>query len=115
MPLGLFTKNFQAAEDVSQSTLIKQLTEQSESIAQDYESREYNKALREIMGLADLVNEYVDANKPWELAKQDGMESRLHEVCSELINAFKILTAYLSPVLPNVSAQATAFFLNVEN
>ena len=111
---GFIHKKFSGSlKDVSQSTLIKQLTEQSESIAQDYESREYNKALREIMGLADLVNEYVDANKPWELAKQDGMESRLHEVCSELINAFKILTAYLSPVLPNVSAQATAF-LNVE-
>ena len=65
------------------------------------------------MGLADLVNEYVDANKPWELAKQDGAEQRLHEVCSELINAFKILTAYLSPVLPNVATQA-ATFLNVE-
>ena len=111
---GFIHKKFSGSlKDVSQSTLIKQLTEQSESIAQDYESREYNKALREIMGLADLVNEYVDANKPWELAKQDGMESRLHEVCSELINAFKILTAYLFPVLPNLSAQATAF-LNVE-
>ena len=112
---GFIHKKFSGSlKDVSQSTLIKQLTQQSESIAQDYESREYNKALREIMGLADLVNEYVDANKPWELAKQDGMESRLHEVCSELINAFKILTAYLSPVLPNVSAQA-AKFLNVNH
>ena len=112
---GFIHKKFSGSlKDVSQSTLIKQLTEQSESIAQDYESREYNKALREIMGLADLVNEYVDANKPWELAKQDGMHTRLHEVCSELINAFKILTAYLSPVLPNVSAQA-AKFLNVNH
>ena len=97
---------------VSGSALIARLTEKSDSIAADYEHREYAKALREIMALADIVNEYVDANKPWELAKQEGMEARLHEVCSELINAFKILTAYLAPVLPNVAAQA-AEFLNV--
>ena len=111
---GFIAKRFSGRlKDVSGSKLIAQLTEKSESIANDYESREYAKALREIMGLADLVNEYVDANKPWELAKQDGAEQRLHEVCSELINAFKILTAYLSPVLPNVATQA-ATFLNVE-
>lgn len=111
---GFIAKRFSGSlQDVSGSKLIAQLTEKSESIANDYESREYAKALREIMGLADLVNEYVDANKPWELAKQDGAEQRLHEVCSELINAFKILTAYLSPVLPNVATQA-AVFLNVE-
>ena len=111
---GFIAKRFSGSlQDVSGSKLIAQLTEKSESIANDYESREYAKALREIMGLADLVNEYVDANKPWELAKQDGAEQRLHEVCSELINAFKILTAYLSPVLPNVTTQAAAF-LNVE-
>lgn len=111
---GFIAKRFSGSlKDVSGSKLIAQLTEKSESIANDYESREYAKALREIMGLADLVNEYVDANKPWELAKQDGAEQRLHEVCSELINAFKILTAYLSPVLPNVATQAAAF-LNVD-
>ncbi|MDK4682323.1 methionine--tRNA ligase [Kingella negevensis] len=111
---GFIAKRFSGSlKDVSGSKLIAQLTEKSESIANDYESREYAKALREIMGLADLVNEYVDANKPWELAKQDGAEQRLHEVCSELINAFKMLTAYLSPVLPNVATQA-AVFLNVE-
>ncbi|MDK4631440.1 methionine--tRNA ligase, partial [Kingella kingae] len=83
---GFIAKRFSGSlQDVSDSKLIAQLTEKSESIANDYESREYAKALREIMGLADLVNEYVDANKPWELAKQDGAEQRLHEVCSELI------------------------------
>lgn len=110
---GFIHKRFSGSlKDVSHSQLIAQLSEKSEQIAQDYENREYNKAIREIMGLADWVNEYVDANRPWELAKQDGMEARLHEVCSELINAFKILTVYLSPVLPKVSAQA-AEFLNV--
>lgn len=110
---GFIHKRFSGSlKDVSHSQLIAQLSEKSEQIAQDYENREYNKALRDIMALADWVNEYVDANRPWELAKQDGMEARLHEVCSELINAFKILTVYLSPVLPKVSAQA-AEFLNV--
>ena len=110
---GFIHKKFAGSlHAVSSSALIARLTEKSDSIAADYEHREYAKALREIMALADIVNEYVDANKPWELAKQEGMEARLHEVCSELINAFKILTAYLAPVLPNVAAQA-AEFLNV--
>ena len=110
---GFIHKKFAGSlHAVSGSALIARLTEKSDSIAADYENREYAKALREIMALADIVNEYVDANKPWELAKQEGMEARLHEVCSELINAFKILTAYLAPVLPNVAAQA-AEFLNV--
>ncbi|EGC17486.1 Methionine--tRNA ligase [Kingella denitrificans] len=110
---GFIHKKFAGSlHAVSGSALIARLTEKSDSIAADYENREYAKALREIMALADIVNEYVDANKPWELAKQEGMEARLHEVCSELINAFKILTAYLAPVLPNVAAQA-AEFLNM--
>ncbi|XXQ67796.1 methionine--tRNA ligase [Neisseriaceae bacterium B1] len=110
---GFIHKRFAGSlKDVSHSKLITQLTEKSEQIAQDYESREYNKAIREVMALADLVNEYVDANKPWELAKQDGMDARLHEVCSELLNAFKILTVYLSPVMPKLAIQA-AEFLNV--
>ena len=110
---GFIHKKFAGSlHAVSGSVLIARLTEKTDSIAADYENREYAKALREIMALADIVNEYVDANKPWELAKQEGMEARLHEVCSELINAFKILTAYLAPVLPNVAAQA-AEFLNV--
>ena len=110
---GFIRKRFSGClKDVSQSQLIAQLTEKSEQIAEDYENREYNKVLRDVMASADLVNEYVDANRPWELAKQEGMETRLHEVCSELINAFKILTVYLSPILPKVAAQATEF-LNV--
>ena len=64
------------------------------------------------MILADAVNEYVDENKPWELAKQDGMDARLQKVCSELINACQILSVYLAPVLPNV-AERVAEFLNL--
>ena len=111
---GFIAKRFEGRlKDVADSELLAKLTAQSETIAECYESREYAKALRDIMALADIVNEYVDANKPWELAKQEGQDERLHEVCSELINAFTMLTAYLAPVLPKVAENA-AKFLNLE-
>lgn len=111
---GFIAKRFEGRlKDVADSALLAKLTAQSEAIAECYESREYAKALRDIMALADAVNEYVDANKPWELAKQEGQDERLHEVCSELINAFTILTAYLAPVLPQTAANA-ARFLNLD-
>ena len=111
---GFIAKRFEGRlKDVADSELLAKLTAQSEAIAECYESREYAKALRDIMALADIVNEYVDANKPWELAKQEGQEERLHEVCSELINAFTMLTAYLAPVLPQTAANA-ARFLNLD-
>ena len=107
---GFIAKRFEGRlKDVADSELLAKLTAQSEAIAECYESREYAKALRDIMALADIVNEYVDANKPWELAKQEGQDARLHEVCSELINAFTMLTAYLAPVLPQTAANATHF------
>ena len=110
---GFISKRFQnKLTDVSTSSLLPQLQAQSETIAVSYEAREYARALREIMALADVVNEYVDANKPWELARQEGQEARLQQVCSELINAFRILTVYLSPVLPQLATEAAAF-LNV--
>lgn len=110
---GFITKRFDGQIlDMGQSALLAQLTAASDGIAADYEGREYGKALRDIMALADKVNAYVDANKPWELAKQEGQETRLHEVCSELINAFKILTVYLKPVLPKVAEEVEAF-LNI--
>ncbi|WP_308075243.1 methionine--tRNA ligase [Neisseria polysaccharea] len=111
---GFIAKRFEGRlKDVADSALLAKLTAQSEAIAECYENREYARALRDIMALADIVNEYVDANKPWELAKQEGQDARLHEVCSELINAFTMLTAYLAPVLPKVAENA-AKFLNLE-
>jgi methionyl-tRNA synthetase len=61
------------------------------------------------MALADHVNAYVDANKPWELAKQAGMEARLHDVCSACIEAFRLLTLYLKPVLPTLASKVEEF------
>ena len=82
-------------------------------IAEAYEAREYGKAVREVMRLADLVNQYADANKPWELAKQPDQSERLHQVCSELLNAFRVLTIYLRPVLP-ATAQRVEAFMNLQ-
>lgn len=111
---GFISKRFEGRlKDVSGSLLLQKLAAESDTIAEQYENREYARALRDIMALADIVNEYVDANKPWELAKQEGQDARLHEVCSELINAFTMLTAYLAPVLPKVAENA-AKFLNLE-
>jgi methionyl-tRNA synthetase len=81
-------------------------------IAALYEGREFGKALREVMALADQANQFVDERKPWELSKQPGSERALHEVCSTAINLFRVLTAYLKPVLPHLAAQAERF-LNV--
>ena len=111
---GFIAKRFEGRlKDVSGSALLAKLAAESDTIAEQYENREYARALRDIMALADVVNEYVDANKPWELAKKEGQDERLHEVCSELINAFTMLTAYLAPVLPRTAANA-ARFLNLD-
>ncbi len=95
------------------AALLHQLRGERAQIEQLYESREFAKALRETMLLADRVNAYVDANKPWELAKQAGMEARLQDVCSVCIKAFRILTCYLKPVLPELALQVERF-LNIE-
>ncbi|WP_304361853.1 methionine--tRNA ligase [Collimonas fungivorans] len=74
-----------------------------------YDGREYGKALRAVMEQADVINAYVDANKPWELAKDPSKEAALHEVCSRLLEAFRILTIYLKPVLPALAAEVENF------
>jgi methionyl-tRNA synthetase len=94
---------------VEGSTLLDHLRAQSEAIAGLYEEREFGKALRDVMALADKVNEYVDQHKPWELAKKEGADAALQDVCSTCIEAFRLLTIYLKPVLPAVAAQVEAF------
>ena len=91
------------------SALLALLRAARPAIETLYEERDYAKALRETMLLADRVNEYVDANKPWELAKLSGMEARLHDVCTVCIEAFATLTAYLKPVLPLLASKVEAF------
>ncbi len=97
--------------------LLDGLRAHSALIAELYETRETGKALREIMLLADRVNEYVDLHKPWELAKAaatgSAQAAALHDVCTVCIEAFRLLTLYLKPVLPALAAQVEVF-LNVE-
>jgi methionyl-tRNA synthetase len=111
---GFITKRFngQLAGSVSDVALLQKLQAEAESIAASYEAREFNKALRDVMALADGINQYVDENKPWELAKQEGQDARLQEVCTVLINAFRLLAIYLKPVLPKL-AESVEAFLNV--
>jgi methionyl-tRNA synthetase len=89
--------------------LLTALQSAQPDIATLYDEREFGKALREIMLLADRVNEYVDQNKPWELAKKEGAEAQLQQVCSVCIEAFRVLTIYLKPVLPGVAVQVEQF------
>ncbi|MFZ9638867.1 MAG: methionine--tRNA ligase [Hylemonella sp.] len=89
--------------------VIEHLRAAAPQVAELLGEREYGKALREVMLLADRVNEYVDQNKPWELAKQAGMDNRLHDVCTVCIEAFRLLTLYLKPVLPALAAQVESF------
>ncbi len=89
--------------------LLDGLRTHAPTVAELYEAREYGKALREIMALADRVNEYVDQHKPWELAKKPDQAAVLHDVCSVCIEAFRVLTVYLKPVLPALAAKVEAF------
>jgi methionyl-tRNA synthetase len=84
-----------------------------ETLRAHYEAREFGKATREIMALADAVNEMFDEGKPWELAKQAHARAELQEICSAAINAFRLLTIYLAPILPQL-AQAVAAFAHPE-
>jgi methionyl-tRNA synthetase len=93
--------------------LLAQLQAQAPVVAELYESREFGKALREIMALADKVNTYIEAHKPWELAKAEGADVELHQACTTGIEAFRLLTVLLAPVLPGV-ATAVADLLNVD-
>ncbi|OOG41102.1 methionine--tRNA ligase [Polaromonas sp. A23] len=82
---------------------------QSKEIEALYEAREFAKATRKIMQLADLVNTMYDAFKPWELAKQPEARAKLNMVCSAVIECFRLLTIYLKPILPSLAEQAERF------
>ncbi|MDE2625579.1 MAG: methionine--tRNA ligase [Burkholderiales bacterium] len=114
---GFIAKRFDgvlsADVGVEGRALLDGLRAQRGTVQALYEEREFAKALREVMLLADRVNEYVDQNKPWELAKRAGHEAVLHDVCSVCIEAFRVLTVYLKPVLPALAAQVEVF-LRVE-
>ena len=89
--------------------LLSHLRDAVPQLTKLYAERDYAKVVREAMALCDRVNAYVDQNKPWELARQDGMEGRLHDVCSTCIEAFRILTICLKPILPRLAAEVAVF------
>ncbi len=106
---GFLTKRFGGqlthSFDTQGAALLQALRNASSEIATLYQEREYGRATREIMAMADQVNVYVDQNKPWELAKDEAQNDKLHQVCSVLINAFAQLSRYLAPVLPALAVQ----------
>jgi methionyl-tRNA synthetase len=110
---GFLAKRFggQLSGDVGVqgNALLEGLRAHRGEIERLYEEREFGKVLRETMLLADRVNEYVDQNKPWELAKKEGADAVLQDVCSVCIEAFRLLTIYLKPVLPALAAQVEGF------
>ena len=111
---GFISKRFDnmLSERCSEPALFEQFVDANALIADLYETREFGKAMREIMALADLANQYIDQKKPWLIAKEEGKDQELHEVCSMGLNLFRLLAVYLQPVLPVLSGNAEGF-LNI--
>ena len=97
-----------------ESELLEDITKTGDEIAAAYENREFSRAMRLIMQCADKANEYIDGKKPWSLAKQEGTEQEVQDVCSVAINIFRQLMVYLAPVLPELTANAKEF-LNIDD
>ncbi|MBT4261476.1 MAG: methionine--tRNA ligase [Thiotrichales bacterium] len=110
---GFITKRFDGklSAECSEIELYSEFVNAGESIANHYEDRDFSRAVREIMALADMANRYIDEKKPWVLAKEDGKEQEVQDSCSVGINLFRVLITYLKPVLPEM-AIASEEFLN---
>ncbi|HEH9427083.1 TPA: methionine--tRNA ligase [Aeromonas sobria] len=108
---GFIAKRFDGklAATCTEPELYAEFANARATIAEAYESREFSRAIREIMALADKANRYVDDKAPWVLAKQEGADAQLQEVCSVGINLFRVLMAYLKPVMPLLAERAEAF------
>jgi len=108
---GFLVKRFGGvvSDAAMNNPLLADITSANEKIAELYEAREYAKALRTIMELADKVNAFVDENKPWEIAKDPEREADLQRVCSVTLEAFRLLSLYLKPVLPGVTTGVEDF------
>ncbi len=108
---GFIRKRFagRLAGNVDQPELYETFVKAGAEIAGLFEKREFGRAVREIMALADLANQYIDEKAPWVIAKQEGRDAELHAVCSMGINLFRVLMGYLKPVLPHMANEAEAF------
>jgi len=112
---GFIKKRFagKLSDVLAEPELFQSFIKAGEAIAEHYEKREFSRAVREIMSLADKANQYIDEKKPWVIAKEDGKEQELHEVCSMGLNLFRVLIGYLRPILP-ITAAASEQFLQIE-
>lgn len=108
---GFIAKRFNGklAATCAEPELYAEFANARTAIAEAYESREFSRAIREIMALADKANRYVDDKAPWVIAKQEGADAELQAVCSVGINLFRVLMAYLKPVMPLLAERAEAF------
>jgi methionyl-tRNA synthetase len=96
-------------DDEQAPAILFEVRSFADAIAADYEAREFSKAIRQIMFLADRVNQYVDEQKPWEIAKEPGQDAALQWFCTLYLELFRILTVYLKPVLPKVAEDVEEF------
>ena len=108
---GFLRKKFdnQLSANCSEPELVQSFIDAGDSIAALYEAREFNRAMREVIALADRANQYIDDKKPWVMAKDEAQASAVQEVCSVGINLFRVLATYLKPVLPNMAQKSEAF------
>lgn len=109
---GFLVKRFDgkvSESAINESALIGEIKKQAPYIQECYNGREYGKALRKVIELTDKTNEYIDEEKPWDLAKQEGSEVKLQNVCSIALEAFRLLTLYLKPVLPRTAQRVEEF------
>jgi methionyl-tRNA synthetase len=108
---GFLRKGFDntLTESCAEAALLQEFIDAGEGIADLYEQREFSKAIRAIIALADRANQYIDEKRPWVLAKEDGRETEVQEACSVGINLFRVLMVYLKPVLPVMAEKAEAF------
>lgn len=111
---GFLRKKFAntLSDQCAEPALVQRFIDAGDDIAALYEAREFSRAMREIIALADLANQYIDDKKPWVLAKEPGSEAEVQAVCSVGINLFRALITYLKPVLPNM-AERSELFLKV--
>ncbi|WP_440053233.1 methionine--tRNA ligase [Pseudoalteromonas sp. T1lg65] len=112
---GFITKKFDGklSDSVMDEALLNSFSEAQQIIAEHFENREYSRAVREIMALADKANQFIDAEAPWVLAKSDETLERAHQVCSMGLNLFRVLMTYLKPILPGMAKNVESF-LNTE-
>lgn len=112
---SFITKRFDGmlSTNIDDQALADEVMAAGDSLAALYENREFGKAMREIMALADKVNEYIAVKEPWQLVKDETKQQEVQDICSLGINLFRILMTYLKPVLPAL-AEKTEGFLNTE-